>query len=598
MKTYTIFILLLFFSINTFAQSIKKIRESGEYIYGVGESDAYEKADQMALNDLISQISVRVESSFEMIRSDENDDYKEFAKSIVKTYSSTTLTNVLKVDEEKDGIYRVVRYLPKKDLNQVFIKRKKAIVDYVKEGIKAENKLLISDALRDFYWAYILLRSHPDYDKLQFEAETDSVLLRVYLPNKINEIFSKIKVEVAEQIYNPDEKFAKYLLAMKYGGNLIESIDYRFKYETSWSSTINSSNGNALLEFYGDDAQKDKDIRIRIEYMYKNKALFDKDVQSIYSSDIELPYFNTCELATQLNKFKNQDKKETIVELLNNPDPELLNEFQNILKSIEQKKDINPNEFTKDGLLAYYQLIKYGDARLLKTDIEIRSIKINDNLMVRSIPMQFKFSENKEFTEDVVFILNKEGKIDDINFSLSKTAINDILSKKDAFATDEVKYFLIHFLEGYKTAYCLKRIDYLQNIFDEDALIIVGKVVKRTNSADDPYYNGLSDKEVTYQRFSKEQYITNLKRIFDRNEFVNIHFEDNVVKKAQKDMDIFGIQIAQHYTSESYADKGYLFLMVDLRDTLNPIIHVRTWQPQKNDDGSIYGLADFPFEKL
>lgn len=194
--------------------------------------------------------------------------------------------------------------------------------------------------------------------------------------------------------------------------------------------------------------------------------------------------------------------------------------------------------------------------------------------------------------------LNSQDKIDEINFSLSETAIKDILSKEDRFAVAEVKYFLIRFMENYKTAYCLKRLDYLQKIFDEDALIIVGKIVKKSNHPTDSYYSKLSNEEVTYQRLSKEQYLSNLKRVFDLNEFVNIQFEDNTVKKAKKDVDIYGIQIAQYYTSETYADKGYLFLMIDLRDTLNPLIHVRTWQPQKNEDGSIYGLEDFPFDTM
>jgi hypothetical protein len=58
---------------------------------------------------------------------------------------------------------------------------------------------------------------------------------------------------------------------------------------------------------------------------------------------------------------------------------------------------------------------------------------------------------------------------------------------------------------------------------------------------------------------------------------------------------VYGIQIAQHYHSSNYADKGYLFLMLDLNDTLNPRIYVRSWQPEKNPDGSIIGLADFHF---
>ena len=154
---------------------------------------------------------------------------------------------------------------------------------------------------------------------------------------------------------------------------------------------------------------------------------------------------------------------------------------------------------------------------------------------------------------------------------------------------------ILQFMEDYKTAYCLKNIDFIQKIFDDDALIIVGNVLKKYKSSDSFYFSGLSEDEIKYQRLTKSEYINRLKRIFTTNEFINIHFEDNVVKKANKDLSIYGIQIAQHYASDTYADKGYLFLMVDLRDTINPIIHVRTWQPRKNDDGSIYGLEDFPF---
>jgi hypothetical protein len=33
--------------------------------------------------------------------------------------------------------------------------------------------------------------------------------------------------------------------------------------------------------------------------------------------------------------------------------------------------------------------------------------------------------------------------------------------------------------------------------------------------------------------------------------------------------------------------------MIDLNDSINPKIYVRTWQPEKNEDGSIFGLSDF-----
>ncbi len=599
-----IFISLWSISLNLEAQSITEIRKSGRYLYGLGKSEVYEKADQAALSDLISQISVNVEDSLTILRTEIEGDYKEYAHSVVNTYSSGSLSNALRLEEERGGAYTVIRYLPKTDLNKIFESRKQAIINYTKEGLRAEWKLQIGDALRNFYWANILLRSHPEYNSLKYVEGNDTLQLKVFLPNRINEIFSNIEIEVQEQSYKPEEKYARYTLNLKYKNKDIQNLDYTYKFKNSWSGTVDAANGLAFLEFYGDDAKKDKEIKIRVEYMYRDKAFFDKDVQSVLSSDLDLPYFNRCELTAHLDKVKTEnppllvdvESKEKISKI---EKQSFKDKFQSLLTAIEKNEVFSDTSlFTADGLKAYNQLIRYGNAKLLTDNNNLEIIKINNESMVRSVPMKFSFSKNRDFVEDVVFILNNQGKIDDLNFSLSETAINDILSKEDRFASQEVKFFLIRFMENYKTAYCLKRLDYLQKIFDEDALIIVGKVVKKSNRPDDSYYSNFSNEEVTYQKLSKKQYLSNLKRVFDLNEFVNIHFEDNTIKKAKKDINIYGIQIAQHYTSASYADKGYLFLMIDLRDTLNPLIHVRTWQPQKNKDGSIYGLEDFPFETL
>ena len=83
--------------------------------------------------------------------------------------------------------------------------------------------------------------------------------------------------------------------------------------------------------------------------------------------------------------------------------------------------------------------------------------------------------------------------------------------------------------------------------------------------------------------------------MFATNEFVNIHFEDTMVKKVGGEDKLYGIQIAQQYNSTSYADFGYLFLMFDLNDALSPKIYVRSWQLEKDREGHIIGLEDFIF---
>ena len=591
-----VFCFFLCFSNYLYSQTItfNQIKKSGEYIYGIGKSPSYEKADKNALSDLVSQISVTVESSFEYIQTESNFDYKEYAKSVVKTYSGTSLNNVQRIEYEENGIYTVIRFILKEDINKVFEDRKKAIHEYTKEGIRSEWKYQIGDALRNFYWANILLRSHPEYNSMYFHQNNDSVLFKIYLPNKINEIFSNINLSIIENTYNPEEQYSKYTLGLEYKDGDIQNLDYTYRSGNSWSGTIGANNGLAFVEYYGDKQKKDREITIRIEYRYEDKSYFDKDVQSVLASDINLPYFNRCEIKTEFNKTNSGLNRGLTFNNIDNNN--IKTTIRTLIQSIE-KKDINPdpNLFTQAGLEAYNKLIKYGNAKLLKQNNELKIIKVNDEYVVRSIPMQFTFSQNRQFVEDVVFVVKEHGKIQDINFSLSQVAINDILSKDERFADEEEKFFLIRFMENYKTAYCLKKIDYLQKIFDDNALIIVGNVLKRSPKSDS-YYSNLTNEEIEYQRFTKSEYMNRLNRVFAQNEFVNIHFEDNVVKKAKKDISIYGIQIAQHYTSDRYADKGYLFLLFDLRDTLNPIIHVRTWQPKKNKDGSIYGLADFHFD--
>jgi hypothetical protein len=99
-------------------------------------------------------------------------------------------------------------------------------------------------------------------------------------------------------------------------------------------------------------------------------------------------------------------------------------------------------------------------------------------------------------------------------------------------------------------------------------------------------------KDVEYIRLSKAEYMDRLRTAFSQNEFVNIQFESNEIRKKNNSNE-YGIQIIQNYYSTNYADRGYLFLYIDMRDSLKPRILVRSWQPEKNADGTVPGLSDF-----
>ena len=100
---------------------------------------------------------------------------------------------------------------------------------------------------------------------------------------------------------------------------------------------------------------------------------------------------------------------------------------------------------------------------------------------------------------------------------------------------------------------------------------------------------------ITTNRYTKDEYLKNLKRCFDRNEFINIRFTNNDVQWLEKfeREELFAIQIGQEYNSTTYGDKGYLFLLVDMTDHQAPQITVRTWQPNEVDMKKIYNAGDF-----
>ena len=203
--------------------------------------------------------------------------------------------------------------------------------------------------------------------------------------------------------------------------------------------------------------------------------------------------------------------------------------------------------------------------------------------------MNFTFSNQRKFVEEVVFVFDADGKVDNVQFGLGKVATNDVFKKNGDWSAD-AKNILVTFLENYKTAYALERLDYLESIFSDDAVIIVGNVVKRyVNDGTKEMPNYKDNRYVRLTQMSKNDYMKNLRRVFGRNEYVNIKFANNEMRRMGKGGEVYGIQIKQDYFSSSYGDSGFLFIMVDVNDPNQPIIHVRAWQEQMDPEWGLVG---------
>jgi hypothetical protein len=412
-----------------------------------------------------------------------------------------------------------------------------------------------------------------------------------WLPLQINNIFSDLDINVSE--IDKGDNSTNYTLEILYKNSPVENFDYEYWNGADWSNIISARDGVGIVELYGVASQTDR-IKIKAEYIFEGEARIDRELEDVLSKMDAIPFRNSyytvktvIEPATEKKVVKSDIADASLTEVVNKY--RYKTSMDKIIAGIKTKDYASiQNQFTPQGYEIFNKLINYGNAKIIANP-ELRFVTFNDKVICRSIPMCFNFkSNNKQFVENVAFYFNKEGRVENLTFGLSKSALNDIV-QKDIWS-EKNRMILVTFLENYKTAYALKRIGYIEKIFADDALIITGSVLKVNPNEVNHFEN---NRIVKYNRQSKQQYIKNLNYSFKSKEYVNIKFEKSTIKKAGQGGDIFGIQIKQDYFSSNYGDAGYLFLMVDLNDPDEPLIHVRTWQPEIEPNDSIYGLSDF-----
>lgn len=164
------------------------------------------------------------------------------------------------------------------------------------------------------------------------------------------------------------------------------------------------------------------------------------------------------------------------------------------------------------------------------------------------------------------------------------------LSETDA----KCRHMILNYCEHFRTAYTTKDIDFLRQVFSNNALIIVGNIVKPM--ANDNKYQ--SEPKVSYAIHSKRDYIARLSKVFAVNKKIDVKFSGFRIMRHPTMDGIYGVTLRQQYKSDRYSDDGYLFLLWDFRDKSMPLIHVRTWQPAKaiGESGDVISIQDFNLE--
>lgn len=233
------------------------------------------------------------------------------------------------------------------------------------------------------------------------------------------------------------------------------------------------------------------------------------------------------------------------------------------------------------------------------TDNEIveHCIETGSGYQIRNIPLLMKpvsgSDDMKQEFQEAVVSFDKAGNLTTFYLTIATNLYMEVIKSNLELTDLRRRQLILDYVERFRTSYNQKDLGFLELVFSDDALIITGKVVPQKGKDNIP----LPDK-ITYRKQSKQEYLTNLKRIFGQTKYIRVTFDQIKVRRHPSNPNFYGVTLHQGYTSSSYHDEGYLFLLWDFTDENLPLIHVRTWQPDefngsKLPESDIFSLEDF-----
>ena len=620
------------------AQDVKQTRAamkqvqaaSDRYLFASATADSLDQAKASAVQQLASQIMTNVTSysNYDLSHRFENGDIDE---TVLFNQVSETFTNVRLMEyqtlvvgkpDKKNKKYTVFVYIDKGKVREICEeieerekeaqkeREEKLATDvrhYYSEGCKAVKDVRIGDALKYWYWSYVLSlgtnitieqggRREPAARLVETQIENLLNAIRVtpvaYQQVPINDFQNKYTVilnieyvdkGVAKKVTNLDYKYNDGITSDQGGPRVRDGVgtldlQYEDTSEVDFYITYRYDENETPSDIYEIIKTKgNKTFATATKRVVVPDSLRENSIEPVVESVEESQLIDTLAAEPTSEKF----------EPVTHDHDEILKRIQAIELVIRTKEYASVKDyFTDEGYDSFNKLVKYGKASIIGKP-QYRLLDFGPITLCRSITMQFSFLNNKkQFIEDVTFRFNADNLVESLAFTLSDVAESDILGKGNW--DRDSRLLLMSFLEDYQTAYALGRIDYLERIFSEQALIIVGNKLMQRKMDNDRI---IITESVKYDTLSKVQYMRRLREHFGRKKYINLNFTETDFERSSNGKNFYGIRVRQEYFSDTYGDVGYLFLLVDLRFD-EPVIHVRAWQNDKLPMEDLFDLSD------
>lgn len=576
------------------AQGVDGIKRNSSYLYGEGGGVTLQAAKEAALADLIQKISVTVHSDFTSKERELNQDGNVTSdaeyQSIIRSYSTATLTNVKTIVLKPEPDASVFLYIAKSEIDRIFESRVAKAKEFVGNADEALKNGQIDDALRYYYWSYCLVKSlrYPNEAKIFVDGQERSLL--AWLPTRIDDVMGKVKVQSRRTADNT------YEITATYDGRPVRSMDYTYFDGVDNSPVYSILDGKGLVELRPGMAMDA--VQLKLEYEFRGLSRNDSEVEAVVGAMKPAVYrraYHRVALdgaaspaestSTDVNGSMQSPLALTDMGTLGTA---VMKPVMQALRSgsIEQCR----KKFTAEGWEEFSKLMGYGKVTLMD-DIHLDYFADGDCVVCRGLPVSCRFNRGRVFNEKLSFYIDSNSKqITHVAMGLGREAMNDVVLGHLDWS-EKSRTRIVGFLEDYRTAYATKNLEYLDKVFDDNAVIVLGKRLQVAPQLNKEGY--MNNHRVQLTQLTKREFLHNLRRQFQSKDYINLHFSQNRIYQLQKGVERYGIEIKQDYYSSNYGDTGYLTLIFDLTNPDQPVIHVRTWQEQPDPNFGVVSPADF-----
>lgn len=576
------------------AQGVDGIKRNSSYLYGEGGGVTLQAAKEAALADLIQKISVTVHSDFTSKERELNQDGNVTSdaeyQSIIRSYSTATLTNVKTIVLKPEPDASVFLYIAKSEIDRIFESRVAKAKEFVGNADEALKNGQIDDALRYYYWSYCLVKSlrYPNEAKIFVDGQERSLL--AWLPTRIDDVMGKVKVQSRRTADNT------YEITATYDGRPVRSMDYTYFDGVDNSPVYSILDGKGLVELRPGMAMDA--VQLKLEYEFRGLSRNDSEVEAVVGAMKPAVYrraYHRVALdgaaspaestSTDVNGSMQSPLALTNMGTLGTA---VMKPVMQALRSgsIEQCR----KKFTAEGWEEFSKLMGYGKVTLMD-DIHLDYFADGDCVVCRGLPVSCRFNRGRVFNEKLSFYIDSNTKqITHVAMGLGREAMNDVVLGHLDWS-EKSRTRIVGFLEDYRTAYATKNLEYLDKVFDDNAVIVLGKRLQVAPQLNKEGY--MNNHRVQFTQLTKREFLRNLRRQFQSKDYINLHFSQNRIYQLQKGVERYGIEIKQDYYSSNYGDTGYLTLIFDLTNPDQPVIHVRTWQEQPDPNFGVVSPADF-----